>query len=65
MTHTGEHTPMEKILAFISFSYTGMTAILTSAGDFEVYTRIFMYISAGILSLISAYYVYKNKGKKK
>ena len=62
---TGEHTSMEKILAFISFSYTGITAYVTAVEELTAYAQIFMYVSAGVLSLITAFYVYRNKGRHK
>lgn len=65
MLHMGEHTAMEKILATISFLYTGFAAIFTTTNEIEIFARIFMYVSAGILSLVSAYYWIRNKGRKK
>lgn len=52
-------------LAFLVLGYSGGVALFTAIipQDIEIWTRIFMYLSAGILSLITAYYVHKNKGK--
>lgn len=55
---------MERLSVF-ALSYTGAVALFTAITpqDVEIWTRIFMYLSAGILSLITAFYVVKNKGK--
>lgn len=52
-------------LHFLSLCYTGVVAFLTivTPQEFEIWARIFMYFSAGALSLVSAYFVWKNKGK--
>lgn len=57
---------MEKLQVF-AFAYTGAVAYFTliTQQDIEFYAKIFMYVSAGLLSLISSYYVLKNKGKGK
>jgi len=65
MTNTGEQIRMEKILAFFSLSYTGVTAYIIQVEQVAVYAQVFMYLSAGILSLVTAFYVWKNKGKGK
>jgi hypothetical protein len=63
---TGEHTSMEKIFgSILALSYTGFTAYITSVEVFTAYAQIFMYISAGLLSLVTAFYVFRNKGRKK
>ena len=50
----------------ISLCYTGFVALVTAITpqDIEIYARIFMYISAGFLSIVTLYFVIKNKGKK-
>ncbi len=56
---------MEKILALFSLSYTGLTAYIIQVEQIAVYAQVFMYLSAGLLSLVTAFYVWKNKGKSK
>jgi len=66
MKQSGEIQPMEK-LPILSLCYTATVAYFTviTPQDFELYAKIGMYLSATLLSLISAFYVYKNKGRKK
>ena len=64
MKPTGETIQMGR-LPFLSYCYTGMVAYFTliTPADFEIYAKIFMYLSAGLLSLVSAFFVYRNKGR--
>lgn len=68
MPHTPIHTgnEMEKLQVF-SFAYSITVAYFTliTQLDIEFYAKIFMYVSAGVLSLVTTYYVLKNKGKGK
>jgi len=67
MNHSPLHgNEMEKLQVF-AFAYTGAVAYFTliTQQDIEFYAKIFMYISAGVLSLVSSFYVLKNKGKGK
>jgi hypothetical protein len=52
-------------LNIISFCYTLFVAFVTIIipQDFEIYARIFMYITAGCLSIVTIFYVIKNKGR--
>lgn len=57
---------MERTTPIISLVYTGCVALITAFNqqDTEFFARLLMYFSATILSIITAYYMIKNKGKK-
>ena len=54
-------------LNIFSFCYTLFVAIVTMVlpQDFEIYARIFMYVTASVLSVVTIYYSIKNKGRYK
>lgn len=52
-------------LQVISLTYSGTVTMFTiiDPAALEIWARIFMYITAGLLSLITIFYMIKNKGK--
>lgn len=52
-------------LQLLSLSYSGGVAMFTiiDPAAVEIWARIFMYVTAGLLSLVTMLYVIKNKGK--
>jgi len=57
---------MDSTPPILALLYTGFVAILTGLDqtNIEFIGKMFMFLSAGILSLITAYYMVKNKGRK-
>ena len=60
-----QSTTVSVQLQVVSLLYSGAVTIFTIIDPtaLEIYARIFMYITAGILSLVTTIYVIKNKGK--
>lgn len=63
---TQGHIHMNTTSPILALLYTVLVAFLTGLdqANIEFYAKIFMYISAGLLSLVTAYYMKKNKGRK-